>query len=593
MKLKGTMLRGLNHPTGTRLTQRAFQRCRLNSIRDRQKSTSSAGDSFTGMSPGRTAAYCVFGGFVGSTVLAVNYVRDQVGDTEGLMRTLNFYSLAIPTYARYRLLQIRKAPYEEWDALDHEASKEGLEKILELRGFYIKSGQMAAANIGNAFPEVWQNTMSVLQDNCPSKSFSEIKDIINDQYKSEFGKSLDEIFEWLDPNPIGAASIGQVHRARLRSTGKDVVVKVQYPEIEKLFRGDIRTLIMFCKVAQPVHVPALEEIENQFMTEFDYREEAKQLDKARFNMIKADFSSICEVPKSHPDLCTKLVLVMDYLDGEKLPDALKRDLEKNAFWLGKTPEELRIEHKQKLKEAAEKKIDLMGPSTEEFDRYISFLNGRRFAENLKAVLHNISIAWWYPGSQRREYRAKNALPINHSKLVDTLLYIHGHQVLVDGYFNGDCHPGNILLMDNNRLRGQLPYKLGLIDYGQVKQLTKDQRLLMCKLIIALANEDIEKVAELTAKTGYRSKYMDKDNTYLYSKISFDEDNNKITNGVHIQEFLESLDETDPVENLAKDFIMISRVTILLRGLAHALLQGRSVAKAWKPIAERVLKEEDA
>ena len=85
------------------------------------------------------------------------------------------------------------------------------------------------------------------------------------------------------------------------------------------------------------------------MTEFDYREEAKQLDKARFNMIKADFSSICEVPKSHPDLCTKLVLVMDYLDGEKLPDALKRDLEKNAFWLGKTPEELRIDHKQKLK----------------------------------------------------------------------------------------------------------------------------------------------------------------------------------------------------------------------------------------------------
>ena len=111
-------------------------------------------------------------------------------------------------------------------------------------------------------------------------------------------------------------------------------------------------------------------------------------------------------------------------------------------------------------------------------------------------------------------------------------------------YKGDCHPGNILLMDNSRLRSQLPYKLGLIDYGQVKQLTKDQRLLMCKLIIALANEDKEKVVELTAKTGYRSKYMDKDNTYLYSKISFDEDNNKITNGVHIQEFLESLDETD-------------------------------------------------
>lgn len=71
---------------------------------------------------------------------------------------------------------------------------------------------MCAANIGNAFPQVWQDTMSVLQDDCPAQPFNVVKSIV----ESEYGKRMSDIFLAFDEQPIGAASIGQVHRATLK-----------------------------------------------------------------------------------------------------------------------------------------------------------------------------------------------------------------------------------------------------------------------------------------------------------------------------------------------------------------------------------------
>ena len=166
----------------------------------------------------KDVAYSICGALAITIAGGVGYVYNNVGGTtEGLERTISFYSLAIPKYLTYRAHMILESNDETWDELDKETSQKGLDKILELGGFYIKSGQMAASNIGNGFPKIWQETMSVLQDECPSKPF--------DVVESEFGKPLKGIFSSFEERPIGPASIGQIHKATLPQDGQQVIYK--------------------------------------------------------------------------------------------------------------------------------------------------------------------------------------------------------------------------------------------------------------------------------------------------------------------------------------------------------------------------------
>lgn len=122
-------------------------------------------------------------------------------------------------------------------------------------------------------------------------------------------------------------------------------------------------------------------------------------------------------------------------------------------------------------------------------------------------------------------------------------------------------------------------------------MTKEERILFCKMIVALADDDKERICDLLKEAGYRSEKMDKDIMYKFARVAYDEDNEELTEGKHIQLYMEHLHDNDPVEHLPQQYIMASRVSILLRGLGHAVHQSRSVAKAWKPIAEKVLKDE--
>jgi len=132
--------------------------------------------------------------------------------------------------------------------------------------------------------------------------------------------------------------------------------------------------------------------------------------------------------------------------------------------------------------------------------------------------------------------------------------------------------------------------LGLIDYGQVKRLTKETRHLFAKLIIALDDDDRDSIVSLMKQAGMKTKTMDPEVIYLYAKVSYAEINEKILKGKHVQVFMEDLEKRDPIVQLPKELLMASRCSILLRGLALALHQNRNVATAWRPIAERVLKE---
>jgi predicted unusual protein kinase regulating ubiquinone biosynthesis (AarF/ABC1/UbiB family) len=110
----------------------------------------------------------------------------------------------------YRWHTYRKSPNDVWDKLDEETAATALDLAYELEGFYYKGGQMVAANMGDAFPKIWQDTMSVLQDQVPPQEFSVIKKIVESEL------DFDKVFATFEETPIGSAAIGQVHRATLR-----------------------------------------------------------------------------------------------------------------------------------------------------------------------------------------------------------------------------------------------------------------------------------------------------------------------------------------------------------------------------------------
>lgn len=224
-------------------------------------------------------------------------------------------------------------------------------------------------------------------------------------------------------------------------------------------------------------------------------------------------------------------------------------------------------------------------------QYYTQLETKRRYHNAQAKLFNMTLGWLYPTKEYKSRLDYGIPTINPKQLIEDLLYIHGHEVLVDGYFNGDPHPGNIFIMNNNHKNASLQQQLGLIDYGQVKYIDTPTRLLLCQLIIALAEEDQEKVVQIMKEAGYTSKNNDANVIYTFARVSYDEDNDELTGGKHIQFFLEDLQDRDPILTLPKDFIMVGRTSTMLRGLAHSLKCPMSVAKAWKPIAQSVLEKE--
>ncbi len=169
------------------------------------------------------------------------------------------------------------------------------------------------------------------------------------------------------------------------------------------------------------------------MTEFDYVQEAKQMNRVRKNLLKCDGGLLnpnihISVPEAFTDLCTHRVLVMEELEGEKLADALRKDMERHAKRKGMTLEEFEKEEMLKLRKLKQEgSVSINGPSSEEYERYIRLLNSKRKLSNAAALVHNWTLGF-LPGFQYRPYESRSTLPINHAKVIDDLIYIHGHEV---------------------------------------------------------------------------------------------------------------------------------------------------------------------
>jgi ubiquinone biosynthesis protein len=209
---------------------------------------------------------------------------------------------------------------------DPSASRAGLSRRLR-RAFerlgptYIKLGQIISSGEG-IFPDELVSEFRHLRDRVPAEPFATVRAIIED----DLGRPLDAVFSHIEETPRAAASIAQVHDATL-VTGEQVVVKVQRPTVAQLVRKDLAAmswiapaLIGRIPVAALANPPALVDLfAETIVEELDFRLEAENmLDIARV-LAESDQRAIV-VPRPHPTLVTRRVLVMERLDGFSYED---------------------------------------------------------------------------------------------------------------------------------------------------------------------------------------------------------------------------------------------------------------------------------
>ncbi|MBF6554820.1 MAG: AarF/ABC1/UbiB kinase family protein [Acidimicrobiales bacterium] len=181
---------------------------------------------------------------------------------------------------------------------------------------YIKLGQILSSGEG-IFPEELVEEFRLLRDHVPPEPFATVRRTVEE----DLGRSLTDVFVSFDPTPIASASIAQVHAATLR-TGERVVVKVQRRNVASLVRLDVAAmswiapiLVGRIPVAALTNPPALVELfAETIVEELDFRLEAQNmLDIAAVHAGTGQRSIV--VPRPHPVLVTKRVLVMEHLHG--------------------------------------------------------------------------------------------------------------------------------------------------------------------------------------------------------------------------------------------------------------------------------------
>ncbi|HUQ39401.1 MAG TPA: AarF/UbiB family protein [Acidimicrobiales bacterium] len=208
------------------------------------------------------------------------------------------------------------------DATSRAGLSRRLRRAFERLGpTYIKLGQILSSGDG-IFPEELVAEFRLLRDKVPAESFATVRAIVEE----DLGQPLPQIFRHFDEVPIAAASIAQVHAATL-VTGERVVVKVQRPTVAQLVRRDLAAmswvapaLVGRIPVAALTNPPALVELfAETIVEELDFRlEAANMLDIARILAETGQRALI--VPRPHPELVTRRVLVMERLDGFSFDD---------------------------------------------------------------------------------------------------------------------------------------------------------------------------------------------------------------------------------------------------------------------------------
>lgn len=255
----------------------------------------------------------------------------------------------------------------------------------ELGPTFVKLGQVLSTR-PDLLPPAYISELSLLQDAVPPLPWEKIQGVLNE----ELERSPSAIFAYIDKNPIAAASLGQVHAARLPN-GDEVVIKVQRPNIRTRIETDLNILYDVASYTQR-HTPLgkvynLEEIAEDFANtlheEMNYLSEGRNADRFRQN-----FRSVpgIYIPRVYWEYTTQRVLVLERIEGIKI-------------------------------------------------------------SNIKAI---------------------EEAGFNRSKLAEHAAHLSIKEILEDGFFHADPHPGNLFVLASGAL--------GVMDFGMVGHLSDQDRV---------------------------------------------------------------------------------------------------------------------
>ena len=241
---------------------------------------------------------------------------------QSLSRSLVMATVAADIFVGYTTLGERAkwlpalVKPRDWELQHQRSANRILETAISLGGALIKACQFASTR-PDLLPAVYIRTLAPLQDRMPPRSWSEIEKAIT----RELGQRPTDVFAEIEREPVAAASIAQVHRARLHD-GREVAVKVQYPDIENLVATDLAVLEQIVKaiarLAPAIQLqPIVDYLNETLPLELDFTHEAESMTSLRTALAhRAD----ALVPAVMPDLSTEHLIVMEYIHGIKITD---------------------------------------------------------------------------------------------------------------------------------------------------------------------------------------------------------------------------------------------------------------------------------
>ena len=371
----------------------------------------------------------------------------------------------------------------------------------ELGPTFIKLGQLLSTR-PDVIPKNFVEEFSKLQDSVPSFPFEEIKA----QISRELGKEVEEVFSSLDHVAIAAASIAQVHRARLLS-GEDVVIKVRRPGVVELIETDIDVLAGLALLLER-HMPGsdiydpvglVKEFARTIRREMDFSREGHTIEKIRDNF---GGDKTLHFPKVYWEETAKGVLTLEYINGVKIND-------------------------------------LAAIESSGLDRK---LIARRGADAfLKMVLEH-------------------------------------------GFFHGDPHPGNVLILPGNIIC--------LLDYGIVGRLDPQLKGYLTDILLAILKRDIDEVISLLAYSGEIGENLNiralKRDLSEFIDSYYEIPLQEIEVGRILVEFIDII--TTYHIKLQPDLMLLAKALVIIEGMGRELDPHFDMVDHLRPFMEKAIQE---